>query len=106
MPVLINDRSRFWRSFWSFHETAPARFGGRYSRTQRRPQPVLAVVLIVLQNGTGPFLRLFWSFHETALARFDRHFGSTTHAGVRQMLGFIVGIKFLILLCLFLLDVL
>jgi hypothetical protein len=64
-------------------KTAPARFGGRYARCEKRLQPVFAVVLAVLRSDP---------------TRFDRHFGSTTHPIVRQMLGFIMGIDFLILL--------
>jgi hypothetical protein len=60
------------------------------------PQPVSAVVMPVLKNDPSPILRSFWPFYETTATRFDRHFGSTTHPVVRQMLGFIMGINSLI----------
>jgi hypothetical protein len=39
LVVLQNSSGLFWRSFWSFYETAPL---------------VLAVVLVILRNGPGP----------------------------------------------------
>jgi hypothetical protein len=38
---------------WPFYETAPDRFGGRSGRYTKRPQTVLTVVLVVIQNDTG-----------------------------------------------------
>jgi hypothetical protein len=110
MPVLKNDPSPFWQSLCPLYKTAgPFRQSlCPFSKTTR---PVLAVVLVVLQNGPGKFRRSLCPFSKTTPARFgrrsgrsaktapahfDRDFGSKTHPVLRQMLRFIMGIYFII----------
>ena len=65
MAVLRNGPGPFWRSLCPFYKTTPARFGGRYARSAKRPHPVLAVVLAVLQNDPHPFRSSFWQYGES-----------------------------------------
>jgi hypothetical protein len=106
MPVLNNDPGPFWRSLCPFYKTTPARFGGRYARSAKRPRPVLAVVMPVLKNDPSPFWRSFSPFCETTRTRFDRRFGSTVNPVVGHMQGINMGIYFQILFCLLFLDIL
>ena len=55
MDVLQNGPGPFQRSLCPFSKTTPTRFGGRSGRSTKRPPPVLAVVLAVLENDPHPF---------------------------------------------------
>jgi hypothetical protein len=71
MAVLRNGPGPFWRLFWSFYRTTPARFGGRHARSTKRPRQIR---------------RSLCPFYKTAPARFGgRQFCSTMHPVVRQM---------------------
>jgi hypothetical protein len=55
---------------WPFYETAPAHCGGNFGPSTKQTQPVLAVLMPVLQNEPSPFLRSVCPFYKTTPARF------------------------------------